>query len=225
MKFIVVILFIFTSICSYGQQVGVTAVDNNVENLDVANLEAAAQAVVSGSSAQQQNVEATTSGNANQANTEKVALSKLSENEIPVHLSSGKKAQNDDSPIAKAIMIFGIFAAMLCGAWYFLKKGKFQSAQKKNAPEIKVLGQHYLGPKKSLAIIRVAGESILLGVTENNISMIKSLSLLDEEVPENVPQSFAATFHDAQETEAEDYSITGIRDFVSNRLKTMRNLE
>ena len=42
-----------------------------------------------------------------------------------------------------------------------------------------------------MAIIRVAGESILIGVTDSHISMIKSLSLIDDEVPSEVPQKFA----------------------------------
>ena len=57
--------------------------------------------------------------------------------------------------------------------------------------QIKVLSQHYLGPKKSLVIVRVAGESILVGVTDSNISMIKSLALIDDEVPVETPKNFA----------------------------------
>ena len=56
--------------------------------------------------------------------------------------------------------------------------------------KIQVLSTHYLGPKKSLSIVQVAGESLLLGVTDQNINMIKTLSLIDDEVPATTPNNF-----------------------------------
>jgi flagellar protein FliO/FliZ len=102
------------------------------------------------------------------------------------------------------------------------------------------LTQHYLGPKKSLAIIRVAGESILIGVTDTNINMIKSLALLDDEVPEEihsnnfadlfggVPSTSAKATADSESADAdpeEEFSIRGVKDVVSKKLKGMRSFQ
>lgn len=201
---------------------------------------------------------------------EKAAVKKsdLKENEIMVN-TQVHKASGGDSFWGRAFGAFAILGAMIFGAWLLIRRTKGKNSFLKQAPQIKVLGQHHLGPRKSLAIIRVAGESILIGVTDHNISMIKSLSLLDEEVPHDVPTSFdhilggasanggVSTFGGAaikrsnakiasaasvagyfsgsdqgldedaadENEAAEDFSIKGIRDFVSGRLKNMRSLE
>jgi flagellar protein FliO/FliZ len=169
----------------------------------------------------------------------------LPENEIPVQLESIKKPVAENSILFKAISSFAIIALLAAGAYLLIGKYRRSQVAKSSAPEIKILRQHYLGPKKSLAIIRVAGESLLIGVTDSNINMIKSLALLDEDVPEEAPQNFHSVFQQknklpivptSQQTsshssggnlpqEQEDFSISGIRDFVSNRLKNMRSIE
>lgn len=156
----------------------------------------------------------------------------LKETEIPVQLETAKKAGAPESTLLRFLMSFGIIA-VLGGAAYFLIRKYRYSNPKAEATQIKILSQHYLGPKKSLAIVRVAGESILIGVTDHNISMIKSLSLLDEDIPEEVPKDFTSVF--AKKTRAEapvedpenrdEFAISGIRDFVSKRMKNMRSLE
>ncbi len=109
--------------------------------------------------------------------------------------------------------------------------------------QIKVLSQHYLGPKKSLAIVHVAGESILIGVTDQNISMIKSLSLIDDEVPANLPNTFGQTLAVTENAAAatpvnavgataekakpyeldEEFSFSNVTDSVSKKIKSMRS--
>jgi flagellar protein FliO/FliZ len=158
------------------------------------------------------------------------------ESEIPLNLNAPKKASEDSHPIFKIILIFSMMGVVGAGAYIYLRKySKNNFAAGKNN-QIKVLTQHYLGPKKSLAIIRVAGESILIGVTENNINMIKSLALLDDEVPEEVHSSnFADIFAGvpaaksksdqvAEEAE-EEFSIRGVKDVVSKKLKGMRSFQ
>lgn len=161
------------------------------------------------------------------------ATKNLKETEIPVHLESTKKAAASESPVLKVILSFSIVGVMGCAAFFLLRKYKFANP-KSQATQIKVLSQHYLGPKKSLAIVRVAGESVLIGITDHNISMIKSLSLLDEDIPEETPNDFTTIFSKKTKvTEAlnddpenrDDFSISGIKDFVSTKLKNMRSLE
>ncbi|MBC7467601.1 MAG: flagellar biosynthetic protein FliO [Bdellovibrio sp.] len=115
------------------------------------------------------------------------------ENQIPLNIDQVKKTADAGPMSSRLLMTFVIVAALLGSAYYFVKKYKISNTINKSNMQIKVLSQHYLGPKKSLAIVRVAGESILIGVTDSNISMIKSLSLLDDEVPTDVamPQNFS----------------------------------
>jgi flagellar protein FliO/FliZ len=172
------------------------------------------------------------------------------ESEIPLNLEKQKNAGTEGSSWFRILMTLSILGLVGCGAFIFLRKYSVPK-DRKHQTQIKVLQQHFLGPKKSLAIVRVAGESILIGVTDHNISMIKSLSLLDDEIPEEAPKSFGntmATFDEddeqfetssapkervsfktrQKETAAnldsdEEFAISGIKDIVSKRLKGMRN--
>ena len=144
----------------------------------------------------------------------------ISESDIPVNLEAHKKTAQADSPWVRMIMMLIVVGGLSFGALIFIRRTKNKNGAKTDAPEIKVLTQHYLGPKKSLAIIRVAGESILVGVTDQNISLIKELSLLDEDIPTNVPKDFNQSLEDA-----EDFSMSGIKDFVSTKLKNMRTIQ
>lgn len=162
------------------------------------------------------------------------ASEKLPENEIPLNFDSKKAgASAADSPWMRLIFGAAVAGLMAAGAW-FLTRRMAKPGQRKSGPQIKVLNQHWLGPKKSLAIIHVAGESILIGVTEQNISLIKSLSLIDDEVPVEVPTHFAKSLQNAEaaapieaEDEVEDFTISGlnqIKDVVGRRLRNMRTL-
>lgn len=173
---------------------------------------------------------------------EKAKAEVLEESEIPLNLDKNKKASSEDSGVFRILFTLSILGLVGAGAYFFLKKYSIPQA-KQTQTQIKVLQQHYLGPKKSLAIVRVAGESILIGVTDQNISMIKSLSLLDDEIPEEAPQAFnkvlgglssAAANEEvvgparktAKELDSdEEFAISGIKDIVSKRLKGMRSIQ
>jgi len=99
------------------------------------------------------------------------------------------------------------------------------------AKMIEVLSQHYMGPKRSLAVIRVAGEAVLIGLTDSNITFLKSLSLLDEDVPQETrqPQSkfksaLGARVKDQATSKEDDFSMQGLKEIIGDRLKNMREL-
>lgn len=149
----------------------------------------------------------------------------LQEKDIPLNLELKKKASDDGFSVGRFLMAISVLGITGIGAYAFAKKYIAKGQEKNSQTEIKVLTQHYLGPKKSLAIIRVAGESMLIGVTENNINMIKSLALLDDEIPEVTPTNFENVFAAKQNGDEEEaFSITGIKDVVKTRLKNMRSL-
>jgi len=176
--------------------------------------------------------------------TEPAKIDDKKESEIPLNLDAPKKASEESHPLFKLLLAVSMMGLVGTGAYIFIRKySKNNFAAGKNN-QIKVLTQHYLGPKKSLAIIRVAGESILIGVTDTNINMIKSLALLDDEVPEEIhSNSFADLFGGvpaskletsgrstsaeatADSEEEEEFSIRGVKDVVSKKLKGMRSFQ
>ncbi|MBX3039450.1 MAG: flagellar biosynthetic protein FliO [Bdellovibrionaceae bacterium] len=165
---------------------------------------------------------------------EEKAAATLLESEIPLNLDAKKHAASSDGSLFRVLGGLFVLALMAGGAYYLVRRHS-KPGQRQNAPQIKVLTQHWLGPKKSLAIIRVSGESILIGVTDHNISMLKSLSLLDDEIPVETPEKFgqaldnedkiAASF---QTEDGEDFMMSGlsqVKESVSRRLKGMRSFQ
>lgn len=171
----------------------------------------------------------------------KAAINKLPENEIPVLASAKAEKKADSNPFFKIITTLGVLAITLGAAAYGLKRLAKRGGKKAQQTQIRVLTNHHLGPKKSLQIIQVAGETLLIGVTDHNITMLKTLALIDDEVPANLPQKFNHSMEDFAEEndyatnqaqndyadEEEPIAMRGldqIRDTVSARLKNMRNL-
>ena len=146
------------------------------------------------------------------------------EDQIPVRVEAVKKAETTDVGAGRFILVMGA-VTLLAGVAYFLAK-RYSKPGHSQQTQIKVLTQHYLGPKKSLAIVRVAGESVLIGVTDHSINLIKSLSLLDDEIPETVQNNFETTLKNESQngiSGTEEFSIRHIKDVVSLKLKGMRN--
>ncbi|RME16387.1 MAG: hypothetical protein D6797_04620, partial [Bdellovibrio sp.] len=171
----------------------------------------------------------------------------LPESEIPI--SFGKEEKKEASSSLYLRMILSLLVVLVGGAGFWML-GKWWTKKYKKSLDnnkIRVLTQHYLGPKKSLAIIQVAGEHILLGVTDQNISMIKTLALIDDDLPEVIPHQFDEEIKnvknpqvkltyagdlegetrklktEASEEEKEDFAISQIKDVVSKKLKEIKH--
>jgi flagellar protein FliO/FliZ len=150
------------------------------------------------------------------------------ESEIPVLTKTDNQSKKAKDPISRLFMSLGVVVAiagvLILGARAWAKR----RSGLKTHHQIKVLTQFSLGPKKGLAIIRVAGESILIGITDHNISMIKSLALLDDDLPMDVPQGFANELEEQVRTEEaggrEDFSFGTVKDVVASRIREMRSL-
>ncbi len=164
------------------------------------------------------------------------------ENEIPLKIAETANAAAQTGQSGKLILTLLVLVGMFAAAYYLIKKYAYSNKINKSNMQIKVLSQHHLGAKKSLAIIRVAGESILIGVTDQNISMIKSLALIDDEIPAEISQKpFATNLTDLETTseaqqlndmaqineqEIEDeFSFSGLKTNVSKKLKSMRTFQ
>lgn len=151
------------------------------------------------------------------------------EEEIPVlSNTSEKKVKASGVSGLRLSLGLAVVALFLFGMWVAAQRWLNKKGIKNAHTNIRVMTQHHLGPKKSLAIITVAGESILIGITDHNISLIKTLSLLDEELPQEMPQNFSQSLSQAEDSSSgesvEDFAMKGVKDIVSGKLKGMRNL-
>ena len=173
----------------------------------------------------------------------KAELNKLPESAIPV-LAKKEEKKSTGGGLARILVTLGVLAVLFGGASYGIRRWSKRTGVNKENTRIKIITQHHLGPKKSLAIIHVAGEAILIGVTDQNISMLKTLSLIDDELPETLPQTFDNAMDEEEmefqepvapkssrkqlaAREPEDFAMKGlgeIRDVVSSRLRNMRDL-
>jgi flagellar biosynthetic protein FliO len=140
--------------------------------------------------------------------------SRLDESQIPLHMNDavgGKKENNQGSGQWQWLSL-GALLLLFGGSVYYLRK-KSLPINKTNAFNIKVLATHHLGPRKGLYIIHVAGEAMLLGVTETQINLIKPLALLDDELkPTDAPVDFGSRLKDQYDhTDEEDFAFQSIR--------------
>lgn len=145
------------------------------------------------------------------------------EKEIPLVAKNAKATESGVPSIGRAAA--GMMAVLfLLASVYFVNK---KLSQKRagapfNHDSIKVVSQKYLGPKRQLTLVRVSGEYLLLGVTDNNISLIKQLAIVDDEIPDLEPQNFKTAVKkiahrgdeiDAQAQEVEDsFSVSSLSD-------------
>ena len=161
------------------------------------------------------------------ATEEIVQAASTPENEIPLKMAEVGKSDGQSAAGQKAVFTIVILLALAGAGYYALRRFSHKSKLGQSNMQIKILSQHYLGPKKSLAVIRVAGESMLIGITDQNISMIKALALLDEELPQVLPKNFneAMTEKLDQDIETDDFSFEGIKTTVSQKIKSMRNIQ
>jgi flagellar protein FliO/FliZ len=86
---------------------------------------------------------------------------------------------------------------MLYGLLVFVKKYSFKRGGR-SLQNIKVLSNQMIMPKKFLSVVRVKDKLLILGISENNISLLKEIEaeeadLITETNP-NMQQGFADLF-------------------------------
>lgn len=181
-----------------------------------------------------------------------MAASNLSKEEaIPLFQGKENKAKSPSSSWVRVLISMGILSLVGLGFLWFAKWWGKRNPRNDLDAKIRVMTQHHLGPKKSLMIVRVAGEHLLLGVTDQSINIVKTLSLIDDEVPNETPQHFGAALRDAgrddllihhnqesgtlslssgnykdeaKDDTNDDFSFGNIRDRVSERLKQLKEI-
>jgi flagellar biosynthetic protein FliO len=154
---------------------------------------------------------------------EDIALDEKTEAQIPLKITNKDSKSATTPSWWRMLMGVGVAGILLFSLVVLSKKlnAKRLGAQF-NKESITVISQKYLGPKRNLTLIRVAGEYLLLGVTDNNISLIKSLSVVDDEIPDLAPNDFTAAVknitakEDPFESQIEDiedsFSVSSLND-------------
>jgi flagellar protein FliO/FliZ len=166
----------------------------------------------------------------------------LSEDQIPVLKEKEKPAEVAEKTSAhKAVVALTIVLLMVGGLALTAKRWLQKTGVSNKHTNIRVITQHYLGSKKNLTVVSVAGEYILLGVTDHNINLIKTLSLMDDEIPESDKKPFNAALDASLEqtdfveikhaspspasAEAEEgFSIRHLKEAVNKKLRGMKEL-
>jgi flagellar biogenesis protein FliO len=111
------------------------------------------------------------------------AITAVSESQIPL-FPKGKTVEkaglNPYWRVAASMVFIFIFGA---GAIVVAKRRGYKRNVTGSTARIEVLHQHHFGPKRGLALVRVAGEVMLISMTDQNINMMKSVALIDDELP------------------------------------------
>jgi len=77
----------------------------------------------------------------------------------------------------KMLTTLSMVIGMMIGALYLMKKYFYRSPVATGSSGlIRVISSHHLGPKKSIMLVEVLGEIILLGVSDHQMSMLTTIS-------------------------------------------------
>lgn len=230
-KSFVLFIFVLGLFASKGLLAGEAKVELNEQNIEQALLEREQKSLeVQAPEATSKNDESSAQKavTSSVANTAAPSAATAKESEIAVNLEARRTGGDETSPLARMILGLCVVGGLAFAGWFAARQYRVRNRQAGPEVQMKVLSQHHLGPKKSLAVIRVAGESVLIGITDHHISLIKSLALLDEDIANeetSPPANFKTALKNTKSNPDDDFAITGLRDFVSGRLKNMRNLE
>ena len=85
------------------------------------------------------------------------------------------------SVILKLSPGLGVVILLVWGSVTVLKKSSLGKQLSSNTGRIRVIERSYLGPKKSICLVRIGQRALALGVTESSITMLAQLD--DEELP------------------------------------------
>ncbi len=119
-------------------------------------------------------------------------------------LAGGKPLPGLGKTFGMLALVIGLFGAVALG-FRRLKAGTgskalsssvsrwVKSSMGKKEKMIEVVATHYLGPKKSIAMVRVAGQTLVLGVSDGAINLITQLSA---ETSNEANELSAAVDHD-----------------------------
>jgi flagellar biosynthetic protein FliO len=97
---------------------------------------------------------------------------------VILFLTAADAAAGDAAPSAVGFRTFAVLIGTVCAlfalAWAARKYGPY--ARVKKSLGLNVIGQVGVGPRAHLSLVRVGNSVLLLGVTQNQVSLIKDLA-------------------------------------------------
>ncbi len=138
------------------------------------------------------------------------------EAEIPLSVKKAKVTAGAMPSLNRVAAGLFVIAILIVSALMVTRKMKSKKAGAAfNHDSITVISQKYLGPKRNLVLIRVTGEYLLLGVTDHNISLIKNLNVVDDEIPELTNTKNFGDVLDKKAQASAGYSAAGEENYAA----------
>lgn len=143
--------------------------------------------------------------------TETSAATEVKESEIPVIIKATAAPKTEDSQMVwRLVASIGMIVVVGSVLIFTTRRWARQKDKGGQKARIEMMHQMQLGTKRSLALVRVAGEVMLIGITDHNINMIKAVTLIDEETE----AAFKTGFNNFLEDE---FSIEDVRNALNPR--------
>ncbi|MBK7844816.1 MAG: FliO/MopB family protein [Bdellovibrionales bacterium] len=170
------------------------------------------------------------------------------EENIPVlTASTANQEHKTGGTTSRLLMSLGLILTLAIAIGYGAKYWTRKRLGHQDQTKIRILSQYHLGPKKSLVIVQVAGESLLLGMTDQSINLIKPLALIDDEIPATSPSHFLGELEEfsnlpsvgevrdrvqiqsshnrtQEKSTTEEVNLKSIQTLITSRLREMRTL-
>jgi flagellar biosynthetic protein FliO len=77
--------------------------------------------------------------------------------------------------MVKMVLSLSLILAILWGVHRWMRRAMPTSRSQMNGRLIKVLGSHHLGMKKSIALVKVPGSVLVVGVGTEQVTLLKSI--------------------------------------------------
>lgn len=135
----------------------------------------------------------------------------LKESDIPVFLQTKKSEKSDSHILWRLVASIGLIMVVAGGMMYAGKRWTRHKDKGGQGTRIEIMHQLHLGPRRSVALIRIAGETMLIGITDHNVNMLKSVSLIDDELENIANKDFNGFLED-------DFSIEDVRNALGSRV-------
>lgn len=135
----------------------------------------------------------------------------LKESEIPLFLQTKKTEKSDSHILWRLVASIGVIMVVAGAMMYAGKRWTRHKDKGGQAARIEIMHQLHLGPRRSVALIRISGETMLIGITDHNVNMLKSVTLIDDELENIANKDFNGFLED-------DFSIEDVRNALGSRV-------
>lgn len=134
----------------------------------------------------------------------------LKESEIPVTVSAPAPIKSESQVVWRLLASVGVLVVIGGVLIFATRRYTRQKDKGGQKTRIEIMHQFHMGPRKSLALVRVAGEAMLIGITDHNINMLKPITIIDDEMEE----AFKTGFNNFLEDE---FSIEDVKTALGAR--------